>query len=399
MAGHGSAKYSGNAKARRCGVVVGGTVSAFIAAAAMATGSAAPAKADFETLIDPIIQPILTSLTDSLAGFDPAAAVDITSWTDSLLSSVNSFDLALPSTAESAAAVGAAAQPAAATGPYSLPITVYDTPATEPAVQASIDGGSAVPVLVDTGSSGLVVPWQDLGSSNELSDLLSLGFPASFGESGYSGGVDYLYLTYDNLPVTYADGLTTDGPVEIEVYSWDPSNFSSLFTNDAFQTFLSDNGVNGILGIGDNTSGGAGTSPFDSYGSVLVDLADKELVVGGTNPYTALDTFSGTGSTATGLTETVTSSSGTTIGTGTVSDDLDTGGVFGTIPSSIAASGLARGDVVTVFEGTKELYSYTVGAGELPAVTSGTSIDSGYEALVNNPLYIDYTNGTTSIDQ
>ena len=73
--------------------------------------TAAPAKADFEDLLDPIIQPILTSLTDSLAGFDPAAATDLTSWTDSLLASLNSIDLALPSAAEPAAAVAAAAEP------------------------------------------------------------------------------------------------------------------------------------------------------------------------------------------------------------------------------------------------------------------------------------------------
>ncbi len=105
MAGRNSAnKQSRNGTARRCGVVMGGAVGAFVAAAAMATGSAAPAKADFEELLDPIIQPLLTSVTDSLAGFDPAAATDITSWTDSLLSSLNSIDLALPSTAEPAAA-------------------------------------------------------------------------------------------------------------------------------------------------------------------------------------------------------------------------------------------------------------------------------------------------------
>src|SRR5271154_1484322 len=103
MAGRDSATYSRNAKARRCGVVMGGALSAFVAAAAMATSSAAPAKADFEDLLDPIIQPLLTSFTDAISGFDPAAAVDLTSWTDSLLSSLNSIDLAVPS-AESAAA-------------------------------------------------------------------------------------------------------------------------------------------------------------------------------------------------------------------------------------------------------------------------------------------------------
>ncbi len=97
MAGRDSAKgikNSGNSKVRRRGlVVVGGAVGAFAAAAAMATGSAAPAKADFEDLLDPIIQPLITSLSDAIAGFDPAAATDLTSWTDSLLSSLNSIDL------------------------------------------------------------------------------------------------------------------------------------------------------------------------------------------------------------------------------------------------------------------------------------------------------------------
>src|ERR1700733_8726997 len=279
MAGRDGKKQAGSAKAgRRLLVGMGASAGVFLAAAAMATSSAAPAKADFDALIDPIIQPLLTSFTDAISGFDPAAATDITSWTASLLSSLNSIDLAVPSAAEPAAAA-AAAEPAAVP-PYVLPLTLLDTPATEPAVNASIDGGTSVPVLVDTGSSGLVVPWQDLGSGSEFQDLLNLGSPSSFGESGYSGGVDYIYLVYNDLPVTYADGLTTNGPVDVEVYSWDPSNFGSYFTNDAFQNFLSGNAVNGILGIGDNTAGPT-TSPFESFGNVTVDIPGHELIVGG----------------------------------------------------------------------------------------------------------------------
>ena len=100
MTGHDGTKGNRQARnatvRRRRVVMMGGAIGAFLAAAAMATGSAvtaAPAKADFEDLLDPIIQPLLTSLTDSLAGFDPAAATDLTSWTDSLLSSLNSIDL------------------------------------------------------------------------------------------------------------------------------------------------------------------------------------------------------------------------------------------------------------------------------------------------------------------
>ncbi|MFZ0227887.1 MAG: hypothetical protein WAL41_13305, partial [Mycobacterium sp.] len=344
MAGRNSAnKQSRNGTARRCGVVMGGAVGAFVAAAAMATGSAAPAKADFEELLDPIIQPLLMSVTDSLAGFDPAAATDITSWTDSLLSSLNSIDLAVPSAVEPATALPASDLTPPATA-Y-IPLTMQET--TEPTVNASIDGSTDQLLLVDTGSSGLVIPISDLDSgSNEFAELLSLGLPSSFGESGYSGGVDYIYLTYNNLPVDYDLGggstLDTTAPVEVEVYSWDPSDPTSLFTNDAFQNFLASNdSTGGILGIGDNVSGGAGESPFqaDGYDGVTVDEPDHYLIASDSNPGTPYDTLPSTGSTVSGLTETVTDpSTSTVVGTGTVSDDLDSGGVYGTIPSSIESN-------------------------------------------------------------
>lgn len=397
MAGRKSKKKQVTAGIGALGVGAG----LFLAAAAAATGSAAPARADFDDLIDPIITPLLTSFTDSVAVIDPAAALDVTSWADNLLSGMNAaFDTLAPSTDSALAAASVSAEPAAtaATGSYDLPITVYE--GTEPTVQASVDGASSVPVLVDTGSSGLVIPWQDLGSGSELQELLSLGTPSSFGESGYSGGVEYLYLTYNNVSVDYGDGLTTDGPVEVEVYSYAPGNFLSLFSNDAFQNFLDGNdSAGGILGIGDNVSGGAGASPFDSYGNALVELnnsAGGNLIVGGgTNPYPIVETISNNGSTATGLTETVNG-----VSVSGISDDLDTGGVQGTIPSTI--TGVAAGDTVTVTNPTTgaTLYSYTIPTSDaVPVATSGTSIDSGYYALVDHPLYIDYANDKTYLDQ
>src|SRR3984885_16169147 len=108
MAGRDGKKQARSAKAgRRLLVGMGAGAGVLFAAAVMAPGStvtAAPAKADFEELLDPIIQPILTSLTDSIGAFDPAAALDLTSWSDSFLASLNSIDLALPSGAEPAAA-------------------------------------------------------------------------------------------------------------------------------------------------------------------------------------------------------------------------------------------------------------------------------------------------------
>jgi hypothetical protein len=394
MAGRDSAKYARNAKARRCGVVMGGTLSAFVAAAAMATGSAAPARADFEDLLDPIIQPLLTSFTDSISAFDPAAAVDITSWTDSLLSSLGSFDLALPSVAEPAAAVAAASDPS---GTYDLPLTVFE--GTEPAVNASIDGGSSVPLLVDTGSAGLVVPESDLGVSNLLQLFLQDGLPSSFGESGYSGGVDYIYLTYNSLPVDYAGGLDTTGPVDVEVYSWDPGDFGSLFTNNAFQEFLTSNDVSGILGVGENASGPT-TSPLESFGNVTVDVKDGELIVGG-------DPVTGTSVSGAPISTEYISIDGGALQA--VSNDVDSGGVTGTIPSSLLTSSeynsttdlVNPGTTIALYadkNGTEELYHYTVTAGNDPFVVSGSTMDSGYEPFSQGPISLEYTpagTGTT----
>ena len=404
MAGHDRKKQARSANVgRRLLVGMGAGAGVFFAAAAMATGSAAPAKADFEELLDPIIQPLLTSLTDSIGAFDPAAALDLTSWTDSFLASLNSIDLALPSAAEPAAAVAAASDPT--TGTYDIPLTVLE--GTEPAVNATIDGGSSsVPLLVDTGSAGLVIPWQDLGSSSSqaFENLLSLGTPTGFSESGYSGGVDYLYLTYNSVPVDYVNDsgatvLGTSGPVDIEVYSWDPSNFFSLFTNDAFQNFLTSNDVSGILGVGENASGPT-TSPFESFGGVTVDVPGKDFIVGG-------DPVSGTSLAGAPIITDYISIDGGPLQA--VSNDVDSGGVTGTIPSSLLTSSeynsttdlVNPGTTIAVYAdkaGTDELYHYTVTADNAPIVVSGSSMDSGVEPFLLGPISMEYTpagTGTT----
>jgi hypothetical protein len=397
MAGHDRKKQVRSANVgRRLLVGMGASAGVFLAAAAMATGStvtAAPANADFEDLLDPIIQPLLTSLTDSIGAFDPAAALDLTSWTDSFLASLNSIDLALPSAAEPAAAVAAAADPAALTG-GTIPLTVLE--GTEPAVNASIGGGDSVPLLVDTGSGGLVIPYTDLGDNwfTQLEELFNLGAPANFGISGYSGGVEYIYATYNNVPVDYlnTDGstaLATNGPVDVELLSWS-NNASDPFEN--FQSFLSSNDVDGILGVGVNTAGPT-TTPFEDYGGVYIDIPNDQLVVTATNPIP--DAVSTSGSPIADVFESV--NGGTPL---EVTNNIDSGGVFGTIPSSLASS-VPSGTVITVENAAHQvLYTYTTtgnfdvgtgtGVSDAPTVVSGTSIDSGVIPFLHHGVYIDY---------
>ena len=412
MAGRDSANgntQSRHAKVRRRRIViVGGVAGAFLAAAAMATGSAvtaAPAKADFEDLLDPIIQPILTSLTDSLAGFDPAAATDLTSWSDSLLSSLNSLDVgaALPSTAEPAAGAALPASSDPTTGTYDIPITVQED--TEPTVNATVDGADTT-LLVDTGSSGLVIPYTDLGSNilAQLEGLLELGLPTGIGESGYSGGVDYIYLTYDNATVDYGGALTTTNtPIDVEILSWP----TSLSSPSSFQDFLADNDSTGILGIGDNTAGPT-ESPLeaDGFDGVTVDIPGSDgngpdLIVDPSNPFTAIDTVDGAPTST--LYESI--NGGTPV---QVSDDVDSGGVFGTIPSTLeSGSSVPSGTTISVYDNAAgtgtPLYSYMTGTDSdgvstAPGVTSGTSIDSGVEPFLLHPIYIDYANDSLTFD-
>jgi hypothetical protein len=398
MAGHDRKKQERRANVgRRLLVGMGAGAGVFFAAAAMATGStvtAGPAHADFDALIDPIIQPILTSLTDSIGAFDPAAALDLTSWSDSFLASLNSIDLALPSVAEPAAAVAAAAEPAASTG-GTIPLTVLE--GTEPAVNASIAGGSSVPLLVDTGSGGLVIPYTDLGSNffTQLEALYSLGSPANIGISGYSGGVEYLYATYNSVPVDYAGGFDTNGPVDVELFSW-PTSLSSPLS---FQTFLADNHVSGILGIGDNTAGPT-ASPFASDGGVTVNIPGDQLIVGSDAPITGT-TLSGAP-----IVDVFESVNGGTTPL-EVTDNIDSGGVFGTIPSGLASS-VPSGTVITVENAAHQvLYTYTTvgdfnvgtgtGVSDAPSIVSGSSIDSGVLPFLNHEIYLDYTDHTMTI--
>jgi hypothetical protein len=386
-------KHAGKAW-RRLLSGVGASAGAFVAAAAVAAGSAAPAKADFEDLLDPIVQPTLTSLTDSVTLFDPAAALDLTSWTDTLLASLGSFDLGLPSADSAVAAAATGAEPAAAAATYSIPITMQIV--TEPTIQSTIAGADNT-LLVDTGSAGLVIPWEGLGSADlqAFENLLNLGFPTSLGFSGYSGGVDYFYLVYNDVPTVYGDDvLTTTGPVDVELFSWS-TNLSDPFGN--FQDFLDSNHVDGILGIGDNATGPT-TSPLESYGGVTVDIPGGNLIVG---PNTDTPLFTVDGAPIAHLYETVSTSGQTVVGSA-VTNNVDSGGVYGTIPSALA-SHLQTGSVISVYDhqGGTLLYQYTVdidsiGQSTAPTPVSGTSIDSGVAPFLIQPIYIDYIDHTMS---
>ncbi len=151
---------------------------------------------------------------------------------------------------------------------------------TEPIVNGSVGAGTPQPLLVDTGSTGLVIPFQDAGG---LLGVLQLGIPRGLGIGGYSGGMDYLYLTY-NAPVNFGGGVATSPtPVDIEFFAWPVSIHSAIANGFTFQSFFSSDGANGVLGVGPN-AGGPGPSiatqalPAPYNEGVLINQAAGQLV-------------------------------------------------------------------------------------------------------------------------
>src|SRR6201997_682117 len=118
------------------------------------------------------------------------------------------------------------------------PLTVRG--GTEPIVDASIGSGGAQPLLVDTGSTGLIIPFTNVGG---LIGLLQLGLPTGGGVGGFSGGLDYLYLNY-NAPVNFGGGLVTGAtPIQVELLAW-PTSLASLQNNGlTFQSFFASDGA------------------------------------------------------------------------------------------------------------------------------------------------------------
>ena len=280
-----------------------------------------------------------------------------------------------------ATATGAAV-PAVYPSNATVPLQINNV--TEPVVNISVNGGRTVPVLVDTGSAGLVIPLRDYGLKN-------LSFPSKFGFGSYSGGLVYFYATMKGT-VDFGNGIvTTPTPVNVVLFSF-PMTFAG---------FLAGAGADGILGIGPN-SVGPGPSivttalPGDLGQGVLIDVPNGVLVFG-PNPLPARVSVPG----SPGAVVQVQIAGGPLQRVSTL---IDSGGVYGTILSSVAGSGLAPGTLVSVYtsDGQTLLYSYTITGTNAPTVISGGSMNTGFMPFAQQPVYISYSPtgvGTTIFDQ
>lgn len=281
----------------------------------------------------------------------------------------------------------------------SIPLSMYA--GVEPIVTISVNGGPNIKVLVDTGSSGLVVNARNVRQTG-------LGDSVSSGTGAYSGGLTYTYNTY-NTTVNFGSGIVT-APTSVNVIT-DPDE------QTAFANFLKNNGVVGVLGVGTNAVGpGPGlvttALPGALKNGIYIDEVGRKLTFG-PNPLPARVTTSG---------------SPNVIGSMTVNGVntpinllIDSGGVYGTIPSTMVNSSqmdpvkntdgtiayylLKAGVPISVYDGDGNLlYTFKTTSTYRPTVTfdeyNAELSNTGAMPFLHNRIYIDYStaNGSTVFD-
>jgi hypothetical protein len=245
----------------------------------------------------------------------------------------------------------------------------------QPVAYISVNGGPMEPVIVDTGSTGLViepqyVPTQDLGT-----ELYS-------GSAGYTDGLTYSYDTYDTT-VSFGSGIVTS-PTAVDLVT--------TASTPAFEQYFASTDAVGVLGIGPD-NGFPGTStviaalPGTLDQGALINESQHVLEFG-PNPLTGTVSIPGA----------PTSSLDVKIGDGPlehVSVAIDSGGVYGFIPSSVLDTGqtsgtLPAGIMISVYTSNGEtlLYSYTTSGSDGPFVTAGNAANSGYTPFYLGPVYI-----------
>ncbi|WP_165609384.1 PecA family PE domain-processing aspartic protease [Mycobacterium alsense] len=269
-----------------------------------------------------------------------------------------------------------------------VPISIYGV--TEPIVGISVNGGPTVPILVDTGSTGLVVPLRYVGWQH-------LGLPTGLGISGYSGGLAYIYASF-NGPVDFGNGVvTTSTTYNVPLISW-PTRVGGAWT---FTQFFAPDGVVGVLGLGPNAGGPGTTVPTQALpGTLAQGVLINEVTTNpnfNPNPYPYLEF--GPAPTTVGTATQIATLTGSPITTLRVSVDngplmpvvtnVDSGGVQGTIP--FAAN---TGDHIRVYaaDGTTLLYEYDYNQNYFPVASTGT-MNSGALPFLLHPVYVDYNPG------
>lgn len=373
--------------------------------AVLALGAPAPAaQADWDDLFQPIIDAISWVDPGLAADTDPGSALSsldtlFNGWYQDLIySPLNSiapwlFGDGLPG---SAVAYG----PDSDNLPDSFTVPMEVNLNTQPVINVSVGGGAQTEVLVDTGAAGLVIPiWN-------INPFGITGLPTGFNIGQFGGALNYFYL---ELPTTVTftgengDTLTADTTVDAVLFAF-PADFS-LSGAWSIESYLAGSST-GILGIGPNALGPTpdhiptADLPGNLGNGVLIDQAGGKLIFGD-NPYEGGTVIPG----APWADLKVQLNDGPLT---PVRGVIDSGGVYGTMPSSVLnAAGvtpidgkLPNGTEISVYtkDGTL-LYEYKVNsmlpaptdeATRSPIVVGGNNMNTGNWLFGQQPVYINY---------
>ncbi len=267
-----------------------------------------------------------------------------------------------------------------------------------PQVNISVGGGPRVPAIVDTGSTGLIIPPQDVNMQN-------LGTSTGSGSVRYGDSSNaYVTVQYETFQTTvnFGNGIVTT-PTSVDV-----ATSATQTTNGVTTTFpLSSLPV--FLGVGPNDGYPLPTPvtaalPGDLNQGVLINEAQGVLEFG-PNPLPAVVSVSGAPVTQ-GLEVQINNGP---LQPATNGAFIDSGGVFGTIPSALipgvpVGDAVPAGTTITVYTiNGVELYSETVTAANAPYVvsSSGNPFNTGNYPFSLEPIYISNSPsgvGTTIFD-
>ena len=263
----------------------------------------------------------------------------------------------------------------------------------EPAINISVNGGRSVPVVVDTGSEGLVIPLRDIG-------IGGLGHPTGVTGVVYGSGILMLCCTFQTT-VDFGNGIVSASTSVDVPFLTIPISADGLKFMLTGQTY---GYADGILGIGPNATAPGPSSvttalPGNLNQGVLFNepqgylqfgpnpLAGGAPVVGA--PFTTLDVSINNGPVQ------------------PVSAIVDSGGEQGYLPSSLGVGqsfgSVPAGTTISVYasDGHTLLYSYTTTAANSPTVISGDQMNTGNTPFALGPVYISYSpsgEGTTTFD-
>jgi hypothetical protein len=277
---------------------------------------------------------------------------------------------------------------AAETNPDTATVPLETHLGTEPVTHLSVNGGPETSVLVDTGSNGLVIPIWDMG-------LEHLSLPTELGTIAYSGGLNAVYLEFP-ATVDFGNGIETTDAAHIDAVLFTyPSDLWDLFTGH-YPTSISEalgGAADGVLGVGPNSAGPDDVSVTEALpghwgDGLLIDQSGGHLTFGSAADLTDGDWVRVDGAPIADL---YVSFDGGDLEK--VTADIDSGGVYGTIPSSLLGDSGELPSHMAVYDGNGAdahlLYSLDTGGAHAPAITDDHVMNTGNLPFALHPIYID----------